>query len=218
MLTIPGIIAITALAGILTASPGEVNFDSSRPGSAPANWSLATASDGAPAWVVRADASAPSRRNVLEGSATGEDSTVAIFNPVVCRDGDVSVKFRIDPKAPGGTAGIVWRYKDHKNYYRLDFNAGRQTISLFRVQDGVRSPIPERRTGSGPVKRNHDIRPGEWHVAKISFRGNNIKVFFGNRRLFEATDIGHSQTGKVGVITTGTTVAAFDDFRIDKKG
>jgi len=74
----------------------------------------------------------------------GEDSPVAVFDSVICKDGELSVKFRIDPKAPGGVAGIVWRYQDEKNYYLLDFDSTRKMISLFRVKDGVRRPIPDR--------------------------------------------------------------------------
>lgn len=207
------ILGIITLAGLLSGASGEVNFDSLPSGSAPPNWTVGV---GADSWLVRADSSAPSRKNVLESPTGNEDAPVAVFNSVVCRDGELSVKFRIDPKASTGAAGIVWRYRDARNYHVLDFNPTRQTISLFRVVDGVRTAIPENPT-SAPAKIHRDIRAGEWHVAKVSFRGNYIRVFFGNRRLFEATDRGVSQTGKVGVVTSGSTVAAFDDFRIDKK-
>jgi len=145
----------------------------------------------------------------------GEDSPLAVFDSVICKDGELSVKFRIDPKAPGGVAGIVWRYQDEKNYYLLDFDSTRKLISLFRVKDGVRRPIPDR-TGR-PKAVGHDVRAGEWHVVKVSFRGGGIKVYFGNRRLLEANDGAPPSAGKTGVVTMGATVAAFDDFRIEKK-
>jgi hypothetical protein len=166
--------------------------------------------------VVRADSSAPSRKNVLESSGSSGESPVALFTPVICRDGEVSVKFRIEPGGASGTAGVVWRYRDPKNYYLLDFNPGRKSISLFKVRDGVRVAIPETRSVAG--RDQHDIRPGEWHAAKVIFRGNHIRVFFGNRRLFEAIDSGAASSGRAGVVTSGSTVVAFDDFRIDKKG
>ena len=61
------------------------------------------------------------------------------------------------------------------------------------------------------------MKTGQWHVARVSFRGNGIKVYFGNRRLFDAEDSGLPGAGKTGVLTSGTTVASFDDFRIEKK-
>jgi hypothetical protein len=42
-------------------------------------------------------------------------------------------------------------------------------------------------------------------------------VFLGNRRLFEAAGNSIAQAGKTGLWTKGSTVASFDDFRIDKK-
>ena len=210
-----GFLIFVAVAGLMSAAPGNVNFDSSKPGAAPPNWTIGPGSHGTLPWLVRSDSSAPSRGNVLESSARGDDSPVAVFDPVICKDGDLSVKFRIDPKASGGTAGIVWRYADARNYYVLDFNPGQKTITLYRVRDGVRQPVPEK--GLGLLRSRHDIPTGQWHAAKVSFRGNNIKVFFGNRRLFEASDSGLAGAGKAGVVTSGATIAAFDDFRIDKK-
>jgi len=210
-----GLIGILALAGLLDAGPGIVNFDSAPPGLAPPNWSVGSGSAGYRPWLVRSDSSAPSRGHVLESSARGEDSPVAVFDSVICRDGELSVKFRIDPKAVGGSAGIVWRYRDDKNYYLLDFDATHKTIGLFRVLDGVRRPVPDR-TGKPKIVK-HEIRAGEWHLAKVTFRGTGIKVYFGNRRLFEANDEALRGSGKTGVVTGGATIAAFDDFRIEKR-
>jgi len=212
-----GVLALGGLSfgGLLGATPGVANFDSTQPGTVPANWSVGSGTQGSHPWVVRSDATAPSRGNVLESSPQAEDSPVAVFDPVTCRDGELSVKFRIDPKAPGGVAGIVWRYVDDKNYYLLAFDATKKVISLFRVTDGVQRPVPDR-TGR-PKSVVQDIRAGEWHVAKVSFRGTGIRVYFGNRRLFDANDAALPRAGKTGVVTGGATTAAFDDFRIDKK-
>ena len=204
---------VLVLTGLLAASPGSVNFDGLKLGTAPLNWTVV------PGWRVLFDPTAPSRGNVLGQTAAtaGEQEAVAVFDPVVCRDGDLSVKFRIDPKGTGRTAGIVWRYQDSKNYYLLDFSASQKRVELYRVQNGVRLPLRVRGSRPGVFAISHEVKTGQWHVARVSFRGNGIKVYFGNRRLFDAEDSGLPGAGKTGVLTSGTTVASFDDFRIEKK-
>jgi len=64
----------------------------------------------------------------------------------------------------------------------------------------------------------HDIRLGQWYLAKVSFHGPNIRVLLGNRKLFDAVDSTIDTPGKAGVWTRGRTTASFDDFRIEKKG
>src|SRR2546425_8083611 len=91
---------VVALLSILGSGSDSVNFDAVKPGIAPPNWTFVTAVGAPrPKWEVRYDPSAPSRGNVLEqvaGGAKDSDSPVAIFDKVVCRDGDLSVKFRIE--------------------------------------------------------------------------------------------------------------------------
>ncbi len=165
---------------------------------------------------VRFDPNAPSRGNVLEVAARGNDAPVALFDAVVCRDGDLTVKFRIDPKG-SGAAGIVWRYRDAGNYYLLKFSAEQGMVRLLRVKNGVREPVALRNGKQGEVAVRQEITAGVWHLAKVRFRGGGIRTYLGNRRLFEAWDDGLSGEGKAGVVTSGPGVAAFDDFRIEKK-
>ena len=209
--------------GILGFGNDSVNFDAVKPGVAPPNWTFVSAI-GAPRarWEVRYDPSAPSRGNVLEqvsGNSRDSESPVAIFDKVVCRDGDLSVKFKIEGHGKSRSAGIVWRYQDPSNYYLLHFSADEKDIALFRVKDGLSLVVPVFAEGK-PVgaKVSHDIQLGRWYVAKVSFRGAKIRVLFGNRRLFDAEDSSLAGAGKAGVWTHGKTTASFDDFRIDKKG
>jgi hypothetical protein len=193
----------------------SVNFDSQKPGSMPASWTpTATRPARTPDWEIRPDKSAPSRPNVLQQLSTApEDSEfpLAIFDKVQCRDGDLSVKFKIaaEPRRIKAT-GIVWRYQDQRNYYLLRFSVDEHNIEMFRVQDGqmraISSAVP------------HELKTGEWYVAKVMYRGNRFRVLFGNRQLFEATDDSLATPGKTGLWTRAGTVASFDDFRLDKKG
>jgi hypothetical protein len=212
-----------ALAALVVWGIGadSVNFDAVKPGTPPPNWTfLSTRPQEHTRWEVRYDRNAPSRGNVLEkhsGSIVEGDSPIAVFDKVVCRDGDLSVKFRIDGAGRSHTAGIVWRFVDQNNYYLLHFSADQKNIVLLRVLNGKREPIPVINDKRTLTWLGHDINVGQWYVARVSFRGDKIRGFFGNRQLFEAVDSSLSGPGKTGVWTRGRTIASFDDFKIDKK-
>lgn len=200
---------------ILGIGVEAVNFDNQKPGSMPAHWtSTATRPARTPDWEIRPDKSAPTRPNVLQQlSTTPGDSEfpLAIFDKVICRDGDLSVKFKVEAEPRRiKAAGIVWRYQDERNYYLLRFSVDERNIALFRVQDGQMHAIP------GAV--SHDLKTGQWYVAKVMYRGSHFRVLFGNRQLFEANDESLVTPGKTGLWTRAGTVASFDDFRLDKKG
>jgi hypothetical protein len=210
-----GLVIVLALA-ILGSAAESVNYDSTRQGQLPSGWSAPAARD----WEVRSDKTAPSHPNVLlgaSGAAAEAGPPLALFDKVVCRDGDVSVKFRIDGRQPGNAAGIVWRYQDANNYYLLRLSAGDRNIVLEHVQNGVPKIISTSGGKSAPVGVAEDIRPGQWHVVKVSFRGPKVQVFFGNRSVFTAEDSGNLNPGRTGLWARGATGAAFDDFRVDKK-
>jgi hypothetical protein len=200
-----------------------VSFENLKPGIFPPSWSsTATRSLEPSRWEIRLDSTAPSRPNVfaqVAGSASDSDFHLAVFDKVICRDGELSVKFKI---ASGPrkikTAGIVWRYQDPRNYYLLHFSIDERNIVLFHVENGQAHAIPVAGGKAGGLGVTHDLRTGEWYVAKVIFRGTNFRVLFGNRQLFEGTDSSLSSPGRTGLWTRGGTIASFDDFRIDRKG
>ena len=216
MRTAAGAFALLSLLGLGNES---VNFDAVKPGVAPPNWTFVSALGSPRArWEVRYDPSAPSRGNVLErpgGASPESESPVAIFDKVICKDGELSVKFKIEGRGRGRSAGIVWRYQDASNYYLLHFGADDKSIGLYRVRNGHAEAVPIMPEGRSALP--HDIRLGQWYLAKVVFRGDKIRVLFGNRKLFDAVDAGMAAPGKAGVWTRGHTTASFDDFRIEKR-
>ncbi len=192
-----------------------VHFDNQKPGSFPPDWTATQH------WQIQLDDSAPSRPAVFARiSPSGEfKPAIAIFDKAICRDGELSVKFKFPRgKRQTGTAGILWRVQDPRNYYLLQFSAAERKIGLFRVQNGQAHPIPAIGGKPGATGLEHDLRDGQWYVAKAVFRGSQIRVFFGNRQLFDASDDSIAAPGKTGLWTSAGTAASFDDFRIDKKG
>ena len=214
-------LAVATILGFLGFGADSVILDSVAPGNPPPDWTFVERPSNNVKWEVRHDPGAPSRGNVLEKVTPGileTDTPTAVFDKVVCRDGELSVKFRIDGGARRKTMGIVWRYQDASNYYLLHFSADERNIVLFRVRDGKFQALPAMGAAPGSFGMPHDIRAGQWYIAKVIFRGPQIRVLFGNRRLFEAEDNGIPLPGRTGLWTRGRTTASFDDFRIDKKG
>jgi hypothetical protein len=208
--------------GFLGFGANTVNFDNVKPEMMPPYWTVASTNAGPPPrWEVMRDKSAPSHQTVFAqvSRAGGEyEFGLAVFDKVQCRDGDLSVKFKIVEGRQSKTAGLVWRYQDPRNYYLLHFSADQKNIAMFRVQDGQAHPIPVVGGKAGALGVSHDIRTGQWYVAKVSYRGTHFKVSFGNRALFEGVDDAIRNPGKTGLWTRGGTVSEFDDFRIDRKG
>lgn len=212
-----GAVAILSFLGL---GADNINFDSFKPGTLPPDWTFTeTHSTRRAKWEVRNDPSAPSRGNVLEqvsGSPGAFDFPLAVFDRTTCLDGDLSVKFRIDPNRSSRTAGLIWRYQDPDNYYLLHFSAEEKNVAVFRLQNGRSQPVRIIGAKEGAALP-HEIQPASWYIVKVVFRGPKFRVFLGNRRLFDAEDKGLLLPGKTGLWTKGRTTASFDDFRIDKK-
>src|SRR5579862_2796408 len=153
-------LAAFAVLGILGFGQDSVNFDAVRPGTEPPNWTFSSTHGGERGhWEVRFDPTAPTRGNVLEqvsGTHGEYDYPVAVFDRVVCRDGDLSVKFKIDGGGPARTAGVVWRYQDPNNYYLLHFSADQKNIALIRMQNGKPLPVPPIGGKGGALAIPHD--------------------------------------------------------------
>ncbi len=214
IVSMKGVGAVLAFWGALGGGSGRIDFDGLRAGATPPNWVIERARV-----QVKLDPTAPSQPNVLQltPEQQGKDgSSLALFNPVVCRDGDVTVKFRMGSGPSAKGAGIVWRYRDADNYYLLDFSADRKDIQLIRVKDGVALPLRISGTKVGATGVFHDLKAGQWYVARVIFRGDSIRVMLGNRKLFEAWDSGLQVAGRSGVSSRGGNGVSFDDFRIEK--
>jgi hypothetical protein len=214
--------AVALITFTLFGSGGVVNFDKLKPGSFPPYWT-ATSTESADhaRWEILYDKTAPSRGNVfaqLSGAARDAEFPMAVYDRVICRDGDLSIKFKIVPNNRRvKAAGIVWRYQDPQNYYLLELSVDQRNIVLYRMQNGQLHPVPVLHSRTADVGVSRELRTGQWYETKVVFRGDHFKVLFDNRELFYADDSSLSNPGKTGIWTRGGTVAFFDDYRIDRK-
>src|SRR2546427_7172655 len=95
-----------------------ISFDQDTTGTVPAGWHAGVTGRGSPKWSVEADATAPSKPNVLRQSGSGtypwcvkQDASFA--------DGYVEVKFKPISGKEDQAGGLVWRWKDRDNYTSL---------------------------------------------------------------------------------------------------
>ncbi|MGC9952208.1 MAG: hypothetical protein ABSF64_38185 [Bryobacteraceae bacterium] len=206
-----------ALWGTVTQT---INFDSAKLGSAPPGWTVTPNAGVPPNWEILKDPSAPSPPYVLaetSGNAAGGPCPLAILNKMEVKDGDLSVKVKPVAGKEERAGGLVFRYRDPDNYYVVRANALENSIMLFKVEDGKRTPLASRGAPPKSYGVKHPVPVNQWSVLKVQFRGPLFSVYFNHRRLFEVLDSTFRQPGKVGLWTRADGVTYFDDFRIAAK-
>jgi len=198
----------------LGASTGTViNFDTAPLGKTPPGWTVAmTNHGGPPKWEIRQDQSAPTLPYVLAQTSndpTGNRAPLAILDRVKLRDGDVSVRLKpVGGKDnPGG--GLVFRYRDENNYYLVRASTFDNSVAVFRVENGKRSPML--------AGARHNIPMNAWRILKVSVKGNRFQVYVDHRRILQGQDSTFAQAGGVGLWTNADSITYFDDFRVYPK-
>jgi hypothetical protein len=142
---------------------------------------------------------------------------MAIFNPAICRDGEVSVKFKTVSGKADQTAGLVWRYRDPNNYYLVRANALENNIVMYKVEAGNRILLAPNGRPPKTFGVRHRIPSRTWSILKVSFKKSHFEVYFDHRKVFEAEDSTFAQAGKVGLWTKADSVTYFDDFQVSAK-
>jgi hypothetical protein len=193
------------IAAALIAAPvlaDTVDFDRDAIGAPPAGWQCGSTGRGSPRWAVEADASAPSKPNVLKQSGNATFPWCAKTN-VAIADGFVEVKFKPVQGQEDQAGGVVWRWKDGDNYYVARANALENNVSLYHTTRGSRHTI---KYVDAPVAAN------QWHTLRVDFAGMHITVSLDGKRYIDAQDQHITGAGAVGVWTKADSVTAFDDF------
>lgn len=195
-------IAATTLA--LGAAAETVSFDDQAVGAMPKGWKAGVTGKGAPQWAVSADASAPSKPNVLKQSGHG-DFPWCVRPDVSLADGFVEVRFKPISGREDQAGGVVWRWKDGDNYYVARANALENNVSVYYTQDGRRKTI---KYVDAPVPGN------VWHTLRAEFKGSRIRVILDGKAYIEVDDTHIAGAGAAGVWTKADSVTAFDDFSV----
>ena len=182
-----------------------INFDTNSIGSAPSGWSAGVTGRGSFRWTVEADASAPSKSNVLKQSGRG-DFPWCVKNEPQFADGYAEVKFKPVSGKEDQAGGVVWRWKDGDNYYVARANALEDNVSLYYTQHGRRIPIKY---------VDAAVAKDQWLTLRVEFAGKRIRVALDGKVYIEADDEHIGGAGRVGVWTKADSVTVFDDFSFD---
>ena len=196
-------VAVASAAGVAVAA--TENFDSQPPGQPPAGWTCGATGSGSPKWHVEAEAMAPSPPNVLKQSGKATYPW-CVRKDISQADGRISVKFKPIAGKEDQAGGLVWRWKDGRNYYVARANALENNVSLYYTENGSRKTL---KYVDAPVKG------GAWHELMVEFSGTRIKVMLDGHAYIELDDAHIAGSGAVGVWTKADSVTAFDDFRVD---
>ncbi|MBI4584353.1 MAG: DUF1080 domain-containing protein [Planctomycetes bacterium] len=160
-------------------------------------------------WKVAADASAPSKPNVLAQSARNKGST---FNLVLidaaCKDVKLSVQMKAVAGGEDQGGGLVWRAKDSKNYYVARYNPLESNYRVYKVVDGKRTTL-----------QSADIPAAAgWHTLKIEMEGNHIECYFDGKKHLDVKDDAFKEAGKIGLWTKADAQTHFDDLKAEENG
>jgi len=109
---------------------------------------------------------------------------------------------RTDP-ARTNSLGILFRYKDQNNYYRLTINASQGFTRLEKRESGVFFTLARNAFGLDPATSSY--------VVEADVNGPDMRISIGGLLVLSASDSAHS-TGTVGLFTQSP--AAFDNVLI----
>jgi hypothetical protein len=196
------VIMLSFIAATFAAHAETENFDNGRIGALPDGWTAGVTGRGNHHWAIAADATAPSKPNVLTQSATGAFPW-CVKTSASLTDGYVEVKFRAISGKDDQAGGVVWRWKDGNNYYVARANALENNVSLYYTEGGARKTI---QYVNAPVPRNL------WHTLRVAFSGHRIAVALNGKTYIDVEDNHISGPGAVGLWTKADSHTSFDDF------
>jgi hypothetical protein len=185
-------------------------FDKDEVGKLPAGWKAEHTDEGeGSVWKVVADDTSPSGSGyVLAQTAEGPD---AFFNLCVAedthfKDVELSVAFKPVRGKEDQGGGLVWRYRDHDNYYVCRMNPLEDNFRVYKVVAGKRKQLESQ----GGLK----VAPGEWHKLKAVMHGDHIECWFDGKKYLDAHDATFTTAGKVGLWSKADAQTHFDDLKV----
>lgn len=139
--------------------------------------------------------------NIYDGSLAGADpdklGTYAIAGNPAWTDYRLTVRLHSDDD---DAIGVIFRYVDDENYYRLSLDSQRSYRRLIRKENGTVSVLWQD-TGGYTV--------GEPFTLTVDASGSRLVGYLENTRLFDLVDSSHA-AGQVGLYCWGNTGARFE--------
>jgi hypothetical protein len=116
-------------------------------------------------------------------------------------DGTVSVNLQ-SPDNDG--AGIVFRYVDYDNYYRVSVDQQKHFVRLMKKQDGIYTTIAQ--------KTDFYFSYSQFHTLAVEMSGPDMEVFWDGQSVLQGSDSTFGY-GLVGLYSWANAGLTFDNFR-----
>jgi glycosyl hydrolase family 59 (putative galactocerebrosidase) len=205
---ITGILISSGPEGLSQSAASVIVIAEMKVGAAPTDFKFARTGKGGPGqWTVVSDDTSPTGQ-VIEQSSTDRTDyrfPLAIFEPIVARNIEASVRFKPVAGRVDQAGGIAVRVLDGDNYYVVRANALEDNVRFYRVVKGNREQMGGIDT---KVARN------EWHSLGLKAEGERFTIEFDGKTLFTTSDRTFTGVGKVALWTKSDSVTRFDKITI----
>lgn len=156
---------------------------------------------GAPSvWKLYRDALVQTS-NIYTSAAPEYPGTFVVAGDAGWTDYRFSARLRSDDD---DAIGLLFRYVDRDNYYRLSLDAQRSYRRLVRKHNGIVTTLWEEASG---------YQVGRWFTLTVEAVGSRLTGYLDGDRLFRVVDAVH-RSGKVGLYCWGNTNARFDEVEV----
>jgi hypothetical protein len=139
--------------------------------------------------------------------AVDQHFPVLVLNDDSFDDFTFTTRLKITGGALAQMAGVVFRYRDPKNYYVLVASVLDKHFWFFKVVDGVRS---EKLIGP-----SIEIAKDEWRELTVKCEGNHIHCLLDGKEIIPMITDSSFNTGKVGFWTKSDSIAYFTDAKLN---
>ena len=190
---------------------GEIppGFDSSvTGGGGPGRWQIVSVEAPSAFTPLTSFAKPTSYMNVV--GQTGQNPTDEHF-PILFYEGEefddftLTTQLRCESGKVEQMAGVVFRYRDERNYYVIRASALGNTLRFYKFVNGQRS---------APIGQDIDIPAGIWHELEITCEGNSIRCSFNGKPALPTLTDNSFTRGKLGYWTKSDSVSYFANTRV----
>ena len=190
-----------------------ITFEKDAVGSPPKDFEFGVAGEGGPGrWQVVADASAAGGRALaqLTTNRAAYRFLVAIYNPVVMANGEITVRCKPVAGKTDQACGVIVRAVDARNYYIARSNALEDNVRFYRIRNGQREQLA--------TADNVKVPSGQWQALTLRVEGDRYTVVFNGKEMHTTTDaatgLPRPATGRVGLWVKSDSVSHFDQIEI----
>jgi hypothetical protein len=157
-------------------------------------------------WKVVEDPTAPSKSGLaLAQTAKGPSPLYNLCIAVRSQFGrnlHLNVSLRaIDGEIDQG-GGVVWLYKDARNYYITRYNPLEDNLRIYYVKDGKRIQLA--------TKEELKLDGKAWHTIEVTHKGDSITCTLDGKIKLDVKDAMFTEPGRVGLWTKADARTHFD--------